>query len=122
MNDLPLRPAASSAQAATLPSSEQMREVELSVVVPAYNERDNVAELIERLDAALRGVVWEVIYVDDDSPDGTANEVRARARVDRRRTARSERPHRDGVRDRAEAHGGVHDRCARPVVGLGDVR
>ena len=84
MNDLPLRPAASSAQTAMLPSPEETREVELSVVVPAYNERDNVAELIGRLDSALRGIAWEVIYVDDDSPDGTADEVRARARVDRR--------------------------------------
>jgi dolichol-phosphate mannosyltransferase len=67
-----------------LPSPEETREVELSVVVPAYNERDNVAELIGRLDSALRGIAWEVIYVDDDSPDGTADEVRARARVDRR--------------------------------------
>ena len=68
MNDLPLRPAASSAQTAMLPSPEETREVELSVVVPAYNERDNVAELIGRLDSALRGIAWEVIYVDDFSP------------------------------------------------------
>ncbi|MBV9251474.1 MAG: glycosyltransferase, partial [Acetobacteraceae bacterium] len=44
----------------------------LSVVVPCYNERPNVAPLIAKLDAALAGIEWEVIYVDDDSPDGTA--------------------------------------------------
>jgi dolichol-phosphate mannosyltransferase len=48
----------------------------LSVIVPCYNEKPNVAPMIEKLDAALAGIAWEVIYVDDNSPDGTANEVR----------------------------------------------
>ena len=48
----------------------------LTVVVPCYNERPNVAPLIARLDAALCGIPWEVVYVDDNSPDGTAAEVR----------------------------------------------
>ena len=48
----------------------------LSVVIPCYNERPNVAPMIARLDAALAGIAWEAIYVDDDSPDGTAAEVR----------------------------------------------
>jgi dolichol-phosphate mannosyltransferase len=60
------------------------RTAELSVVVPCYNERPNVAPLIARLDAALAGVAWEVIYVDDDSPDGTAEAVRAIAATDPR--------------------------------------
>ena len=50
--------------------------VELTVVVPSFNEVDNVEPLIRRLEAALDGVEWEVIYVDDDSPDGTAAKVR----------------------------------------------
>jgi len=58
--------------------------VELSVIVPAFNERGNVAELLDRLRGTLTGVDWEVIYVDDDSPDGTADAVRACAHVDRR--------------------------------------
>jgi dolichol-phosphate mannosyltransferase len=58
--------------------------VELSVVVPSFNERRNVALLIGRLEEALRGLDWEVIYVDDDSPDGTAEEVRAMAATNRR--------------------------------------
>ena len=37
----------------------------LTVVVPCYNERPNVAPLIAKLDAALHGVAWEVVYVDD---------------------------------------------------------
>ena len=44
----------------------------LSVVVPTYNERENLPVLLERLEAALRGLdCFEVIIVDDDSPDGT---------------------------------------------------
>ena len=50
--------------------------VELTIVVPAFNERENIDLLVERLDAALRGISWEVIYVDDDSPDGTSGAVR----------------------------------------------
>jgi dolichol-phosphate mannosyltransferase len=52
---------------------------ELSVVVPCFNERQNVATLIARLDTALQGIAWEVVFVDDDSPDGTADAVRALA-------------------------------------------
>jgi dolichol-phosphate mannosyltransferase len=40
--------------------------------------------MIAKLDAALTGVAWEVIYVDDNSPDGTAQEVRRVASLDRR--------------------------------------
>jgi dolichol-phosphate mannosyltransferase len=54
----------------------ERRTAELSIVVPCYNERPNVAPLIARLDTALAGIAWEVIYVDDNSPDGTAEEVR----------------------------------------------
>ena len=56
----------------------------LSVIVPCFNERPNVAPMIEKLDAALDGIAWEVIYVDDDSPDGTAAEVRRIAQDDPR--------------------------------------
>jgi dolichol-phosphate mannosyltransferase len=50
---------------------------ELSVIVPAYNECANVPIMVERLRVALAGIDWEVIFVDDDSPDGTAAAVRA---------------------------------------------
>ena len=56
----------------------------LSVIVPTFKERDNVAELVRRLHLALVGVAWEVIFVDDDSPDGTADVVRALALTDAR--------------------------------------
>ena len=58
--------------------------VELTVVVPSFNEIDNVEPLIERLHAALDGIEWEVIYIDDDSPDGTAAKVRELAQTDPR--------------------------------------
>ncbi len=56
----------------------------LSVIVPCFNERPNVAPMIAKLDEALAGISWEVIYVDDNSPDGTAQEVRRIAQQDPR--------------------------------------
>jgi dolichol-phosphate mannosyltransferase len=44
----------------------------LSVIVPTYNEAENIGELIERVEASLKGLDFEVIVVDDSSPDGTA--------------------------------------------------
>jgi glycosyl transferase family 2 len=51
--------------------------IELCVIVPTFNERDNVQELVHRLASCLGELRWEVIFVDDDSPDGTAAFVRA---------------------------------------------
>ena len=56
----------------------------LTVVVPCYNERDNVAPMVAALDVALVGIPWEVVFVDDDSPDGTAAAARALAAGDPR--------------------------------------
>ncbi len=56
----------------------------LTVVVPCYNERANVAPMVAALDAALAGLAWEVVFVDDDSPDGTAAAAREIARHDPR--------------------------------------
>jgi dolichol-phosphate mannosyltransferase len=58
--------------------------VQLSLIVPTFNERENIAHLIDRLKIALDGIDWEVIFVDDDSPDGTADQVRSIARSDAR--------------------------------------
>ena len=54
----------------------------LSVVIPTFNERGNVAELTKRLDTTLKGVAWEAIFVDDNSPDGTADAVKTIAQSD----------------------------------------
>ena len=43
----------------------------VSVIVPTYNEADNIAEVIDRLRRVLGGQPHEIIIVDDDSPDGT---------------------------------------------------
>jgi dolichol-phosphate mannosyltransferase len=44
---------------------------EISVIVPTYNEVGNLPELIARIERALSHADWEIIVVDDDSPDGT---------------------------------------------------
>lgn len=44
---------------------------EISLVIPTFNESANLRELLRRVDAALAGVAWEMIVVDDNSPDGT---------------------------------------------------
>ena len=57
---------------------------DLTVVVPTFNEVRNVPLLVERLDRVLAHLSWEIVFVDDDSPDGTADAVRALARRDPR--------------------------------------
>jgi dolichol-phosphate mannosyltransferase len=59
-------------------------ELELSIVVPTFNERDNVLALLDRLHAVLLSTVFEVVFVDDDSPDGTADVIRQIARTEPR--------------------------------------
>ncbi|MDF7776659.1 glycosyltransferase family 2 protein [Sphingomonas sp. AOB5] len=58
--------------------------LELAVVIPTFNERANVPRLIAALDAALAGRNWEAIFVDDNSPDGTADAARELGRADSR--------------------------------------
>ena len=55
---------------------------QLCVVVPTFNERDNVPKLFAKLQAALEGIAWEVVFVDDNSPDGTWDVVRQLAQTD----------------------------------------
>ena len=56
----------------------------LSIVIPTFNEAGNIAETIARIERSLPNVAWEVIFVDDDSPDGTASKTKALAAADRR--------------------------------------
>src|SRR5207249_11108690 len=56
--------------------------LELAVVIPTFNERDNVRPGLNNLANALTGIRYEVIFVDDDSQDGTADGIRAIARTD----------------------------------------
>ena len=70
----PARPAPSAPPAA----------LQLGVVIPTFKEAPNVQPLLAKLETALQGVVWQAIFVDDDSPDGTAATVKAIAAVDPR--------------------------------------
>lgn len=56
----------------------------VSVVVPTFNERDNVTTLYQRLAATFKDVPWEVVFVDDNSPDGTWQVLRELSQQDAR--------------------------------------
>lgn len=58
--------------------------LQLAVILPTYKERANIAPMVSRLETALQGLAWEAIFVDDNSPDGTADEARRIARDDPR--------------------------------------
>jgi len=89
---------------------------EIAVILPTLNERENLAPMIARIDAALAGLDWEAIVVDDDSPDGTADEARTLARTNRRVSV----IHRVGRRGLASAV--IEGVCATaaPVVAVMD--
>jgi len=65
-------------------ATSERRLLELSVVIPTYKERANIAPLLTALKAGLQGLNWEVIFVDDHSPDHTADAVRELALVNPR--------------------------------------
>ena len=58
--------------------------LKLGIVLPTLNERENIAPLIVRIENALGPDGWEVVVVDDDSPDGTADAARDLAATDPR--------------------------------------
>jgi glycosyltransferase involved in cell wall biosynthesis len=61
--------------------SVELRRVDLSVVVPVFNEKDNVVPLVDELEAVMRdlGKSYEILVIDDGSRDGTSKLVRAMA-------------------------------------------
>ncbi|WP_296745306.1 glycosyltransferase family 2 protein [Mesorhizobium sp.] len=65
-------------------SARGHRSAELTIVVPTLNERANIALLVDRLRGALQGIDWEVVFVDDDSRDGTIAAIREIAVRDHR--------------------------------------
>jgi len=69
---------------ATSPRTPSTIAPELTIVVPTLNERENVGPLIGRLDRLLVGIDREAVFVDDDSADGTAENLRDLGRGDRR--------------------------------------
>lgn len=56
----------------------------VSIVVPTLNERGNVEAVIAAVAGAMGSTPWELIFVDDDSPDGTAEAAKAISRRDPR--------------------------------------
>jgi dolichol-phosphate mannosyltransferase len=62
----------------------QLGPLQLGVVIPTFKEAPNVRPLLAKLETALAGVVWQAIFVDDDSPDGTAAVVKQISAVDPR--------------------------------------
>lgn len=79
--DIPAGPSVSMASGDPKPT---FLPAELSIVVPTFNESSNVELLAEAVAAALPGVRWELIFVDDNSPDGTSDKVRQMALADPR--------------------------------------
>lgn len=57
---------------------------DVAIIVPTFNEVDNVEELLRRLVNVLAGEAFEVIFVDDNSADGTADALRQLAKNDPR--------------------------------------
>jgi len=64
--------AGNAARPAPPPSRRPRPAPELSIVVPTFNERENVPLLVDMLKSSLPDVVWELLIVDDNSPDGTS--------------------------------------------------
>jgi dolichol-phosphate mannosyltransferase len=77
-----LKLAAADAQPRFTSPAAMAEPVVLSVVIPTFNEAQNVREIVRRLDQTLGGIAWEAIFVDDNSPDGTAATVKAVAAED----------------------------------------
>ena len=57
---------------------------EITIILPTFNERDNLPVMVERVGRALEGVDWEILVVDDNSPDGTSAVARVLGEHDRR--------------------------------------
>ncbi|MBT2188671.1 glycosyltransferase [Sphingobium nicotianae] len=64
--------------------TEHLHPARLAIIVPTFNEAQNVGLLVDLVDKALPGVAWELVFVDDNSPDGTAENVRNLAQADPR--------------------------------------
>lgn len=57
---------------------------ELSLIVPTLNEHENILPFARAVDESLAGIDYEIVFVDDDSEDGTSALIRDAAQQDRR--------------------------------------
>jgi dolichol-phosphate mannosyltransferase len=74
INEIP--PTSASAPPARAEAAAVRPAPELTIVVPTFNEKANIPLLVERLAQLLTSCDWEIIFVDDNSPDGTATAAR----------------------------------------------
>lgn len=58
--------------------------LQLAIILPTLNESGNLGPLVERIEGNLGTTGWEVLIIDDNSEDGTADEARALALTDSR--------------------------------------
>ena len=78
-------PASSSATPERSEGTAALRPApELTIVVPTFNEKANIPLLVDRLSHLLTAYDWEVVFVDDNSPDGTASAARTIGEQDSR--------------------------------------
>lgn len=88
----------------------------ISVVVPLYNEEDNVVELQRQIDAALAGLDYELVLVDDGSTDATVARVQRGERVRLLEFAAN-------AGQSAAMHAGIHSARGEVIVTLdGDLQ
>ncbi len=57
---------------------------ELALIIPTFNEANNIEPLLKRLTPALDGIDWEILFIDDNSPDHTADTLQQLSQQDRR--------------------------------------
>lgn len=77
-------PKPSAQRCANASETADLVSLDLAIILPTLNERGNLGPLVERIENALGPDGWEVLIVDDDSKDGTADEGRDLALKDRR--------------------------------------
>ncbi|WP_234421329.1 glycosyltransferase family 2 protein [Erythrobacter sp. EC-HK427] len=70
--------------ATALAKARDNAPLELAIVLPTLNEKENIAPMVARLEEALGPSGWEAVFVDDNSRDGTAEEARRIGRTDSR--------------------------------------
>ncbi|MDC3107615.1 glycosyltransferase family 2 protein [Paracoccaceae bacterium] len=54
-----------------------MNKLSISIIIPTYNEKENISKILEKLEKVLKAIAYEIIFVDDNSPDGTSKEVKS---------------------------------------------